>query len=111
MAEGDGFFPHVLFEDDTDAVQKGFAAGTDVADGAGAVVDHADDHGMSLVQTSVDLIGTFGIRHDTAVPVKRTPFIQKTDFQDIHAGADEALKDIDNVVMTEIPVIDISAVS
>ena len=109
-AERECRIPQVLLKDHADPVQEAFAAGTDILDRTGPVIDHAHDHGLFPVQSAVDLLHAVRMRHDAAVRIVRPSVIQKADFNDIHARVRHTLENADQVIMSEFPVIHISAV-
>ena len=67
-----------------------------------SVVDHGHNHGIAFVQPAENVVGAFGIRHNGSVFVKWPPVIQKTDFQYIHAGTDQAFKNIDDIAIAKL---------
>ena len=101
----------MFFKYDAYSVDKGFGAGGKIFDTAGSVVDHGHNHGIAFVQPAENVVGAFCIRHNGSVFVKWPPVIQKTDFQHIHAGTDQAFKNIDDIAIAKLPVIDKSTVA
>ena len=96
----------------TDAAEAALAAGREVLDGAGSVIDHAHQHGAALVQMAEQAVCAGSVRHDCAVSVKGTPVVEKAPPLKIStSGADDGtlVTIFTMLYVSKIPVIDISS--
>jgi hypothetical protein len=100
-----------LFENDPDPVQKGLFRWFDPLRGTGPVIDHAYQHTVAFFPAAVDLPHAETVRHDTPAGIETPAFVQESQFDNIHACFLQALVNTDQIVMPEIPVIYISAVT
>ena len=101
----------MLFEDDSDAVKEAVGTRLYILQSACAVIYHAEDLRILPVEIAVDLPYAVRIRHDASVVIEGTPFVQESDLYDVCPRINYTLEYRDHIVMAELPVVYISAVS
>src|SRR5574344_350847 len=101
----------MFFENDTYSIKIAFTLRFDMINTACPVINHSKNFCVFPVKITEYFTDAVCIGHDASVKIKWSPFIKKTYFNKISSCINDTLKYTDHIIMTELPVIHISAVT
>ena len=103
---------HFMFlENYANAVDERLGLGLKIFDRAGAEIDHREHGRVAFVDVCEYFIGGLRVRHDRPIDVEIASCVEEADLDEVDAGAHQPREYLERLVMTELPIIDVAAVS